>query len=95
MEILEKFWDLESGFFFLLREGVLNYEEGKELLRVLKNISFDDDEYIPRDAVKFLWYIPTFLDFNKENVEDHNQYEDFLLLKASIEEEVVRILELP
>src|SRR5215208_7009452 len=62
---LEDEWDLGTGFFGQLREGTFDaamFERTMTLLRTLPR--YPDD--ISRRLVSLVWYIPTFVDWQRE-----------------------------
>jgi hypothetical protein len=73
IELLESSWDIDSGFFGLLRCGQYSEDSYKELLTILKQVPVDQDT-MPKRVVSLLWYMPMFLEWHRE----------FLVTKAAI-----------
>lgn len=61
-------FDQPSGFLWLLRTGVFDPEGAARLLAHLAEIS-DDENPIDRRLVQVLWFMPVFLQWQKERFE--------------------------
>lgn len=64
---LETEWDLDNGFFGVLRSGIFSNEKYQRLLGLLRAVEIDG-EFINRRLVSLLWYIPLFMSWQKERV---------------------------
>jgi hypothetical protein len=95
IEQLESTWEVDTGFFYKLRQGIFDRNQFNEFLVLLKTISFEDDEMISSRIVSLLWYIPLFMEWQKERVEKTISLEDYNIFKQNIESELERILGLP
>lgn len=93
IEDLNLAWGMD-GFLGLLRDANFNHEKGLSLLYTLQNISFNDVEYIPKDLVSLLWYIPIYMEWQSQrfNLKENNNY---ITLEAEIHNGIERILGIP
>jgi hypothetical protein len=67
---LEREWDFETGFFGRLRRGEFDTACLNRLIRALDLIDFRDDRNVNRRVVSLLWYMPLFMGWQKERVEE-------------------------
>ncbi|OQP52799.1 hypothetical protein A4H97_24165 [Niastella yeongjuensis] len=95
IEQLESTWEVDTGFFYKLRQGIFDRNLNNEFLNLLKTISFEDDEMISSRVVSLLWYIPLFMEWQKERVGKTMGIEEYNMLKQNIENELERILGVP
>jgi len=65
---LEAEWDVD-GFLGNLRQGSFAFEPAQRFLSFLKEIELDDEELIPKRLLSLLWYLPSFLEWQKERIE--------------------------
>jgi hypothetical protein len=68
---LEREWDFDTGFFGLLRRGEFDPESFNRLVETLGSTGFDDDKLINRRAVSLLWYMPLFMSWQRERVQEN------------------------
>lgn len=78
---LESEWD-NSGFLGRLREAKFNENEADDFVFFLHNIRINESD-IPCRLVSLLWYLPNFLNWQKERlvnarVINDSQYEKFI-----------------
>jgi len=66
LEQLNELWELDAGFFGLLRRGIFDEAEYEHALDVLKNWRNDGSDVINKDVVSGLWFIPVFMERQKE-----------------------------
>lgn len=89
---LDKEWDTD-GFFDRLRNGRYDAKQAQAILKMLRAISIGDDELIPKRLVALLWYLPSFLGWQTERVEEmggeKSAYERFVTEVQSTLEEVL------
>ena len=99
IELIDRAWDVDSGFFFLLRDRNFSLSKGNEVLNALRGINIDNEsEKISRETVRLIWHIPLFMNWQKENMESVLNEADYTLLYNLTEElqsEVMRLLGLP
>src|SRR5262245_54674866 len=67
---LEREWDLDGGFLGLLRNGKFDAAKLSRLILTLKQIRFRDGDAISRRVVSLLWYMPIFMEWQRERVEE-------------------------
>jgi hypothetical protein len=68
---LENEWSKEGGFLGLLREGTFSEDALLRLLQLLDRIDFGGQEVIERRLVSLMWYIPRFMEWQKERLEEN------------------------
>jgi hypothetical protein len=95
IEQLESKWEVDTGFFYKLRHGIFDRNLFNEFLILLKTISFEDDEMISSRIVSLLWYIPLFMEWQKERVQKTINLKEYNISKQNIENELERILGVP
>jgi hypothetical protein len=66
---LEKLWDFE-GFFGRLRQGDYDKNGVGMVEQLLGTIQVDDGTALPRRFVSMTWWIPTFMEWQVERVEE-------------------------
>jgi len=66
---LECEWDLD-GFFGRLRDGVLDATALKRTKKLVKSIRFGRAKLIDRRLVSLLWFIPVFMEWQRERVHE-------------------------
>jgi len=84
IESLEYEWSLENGFLGLLRAGEFSNNGLARLLGVLDTIDLDDQKIIDRRLVSLLWYMPIFMDWQRERLEENGV--DLVKLDSAITE---------
>lgn len=97
VESLGAEWDIEEGSLYLIRNGKFDSAIADHLLAVLDDVTLDDPECLPRRVVSLLWFIPVFLYWNAERVEDvsgisHSEYESFII---KVSERLMKLLGVP
>ncbi len=92
---LESTWDIDTGFFGKLREGKFDKELYNDFMQLLRTISFEEEELISSRVVSLLWYIPLFMEWQKERVKKEIDIKEYELLKTAVENELERILGIP
>jgi hypothetical protein len=94
IEKLDLAWDFE-GFFGKLRYGSFDKKLYNDFLQLLKGISFNDEDLIPKRVVALLWYIPLFMEWNMERVQHQVTSNEYFDLKTLIINELERIFGIP
>ncbi len=100
LHILNESWD-ETGFLGLIRKKrIVDMKSGRILLENLKKFSIDDSErLIDSELVRLLWFVPLFLNWQKERlsmIEDNNELiKQYEIIFNSIQNEIIRILGCP
>jgi hypothetical protein len=91
---LEAEWDV-NGFLDRLRGGVFQEPDAQRFLQLLRGIHIADDEQVPKRAVSMLWYLPTFLLWQRERVaergSDLKAYDLFVTAVHNTLEEVLGV----
>jgi hypothetical protein len=67
---LEAEWAKPDGFLARVREGVFDPQQGAGFVRLLESLTAPTDAVIDRRLVALLWYIPGFLQWQKERVSE-------------------------
>jgi hypothetical protein len=67
---LEAAWDIPDGVLFRLRQGDYDPAGIEEVVALLSCLTFDDDALLPRRFVSLTWWIPTFMEWQKERVAE-------------------------
>ncbi|MBG6206057.1 hypothetical protein IWQ49_000704 [Labrenzia sp. EL_126] len=80
IRILEVEWDVD-GFFYNVRNGRFDPVKGQEIVAILQNIDPGKGKLLPKRLVSLLWYMPVFLDFQDDRVNEQGndtaEYEKF------------------
>ena len=61
-------WEHDNGYFGKLREGVHDKEGLSRVLLLIEKIDFKEEECIPLKLVSVLWYIPLFMQWQRDRV---------------------------
>jgi len=68
---LELEWDVH-GFLWNVRQGCFSLDDAQKFLSFLKQIELDDNAQIPKRLLSLLWYLPPFLEWQKERVQERS-----------------------
>jgi hypothetical protein len=68
---LESEWSLEEGFFWQLRQGHFTGNDFDRALKKISAIFIPEDVDLPRRVVSLLWYIPIFMQWQVERVQEN------------------------
>jgi hypothetical protein len=63
---LEYEWELENGFLGELRQGHFNEGAYDRFVNFMNFIDCADQEMLPRRLISLIWYIPIFMNWQKE-----------------------------
>jgi hypothetical protein len=66
---LEREWDFEDGFFGRLRQGHFDLACLSRLTHVLDSVAAERDAVVNRRLVSLLWYMPIFMQWQRERVQ--------------------------
>ena len=91
---LESAWDSE-GFLGHLRDGKFDNNLYQDFIFLLHSISFDEDALISKKIISLLWYIPLFMEWQRERVQNTISVNEYDLKRTSIANELERILGIP
>lgn len=89
---IEAEWDLENGFLGKLRAGDFDRATCQRLLETLSKV--EPEGTLDRDFVRLVWYIPIFMEWNRERVAA-DSLKDYEKAANKILAEVERILGIP
>ena len=67
---LEREWDFDSGFFGGLRRGEFDTASLNRLIETLELIDLQDGVTVNRRVVSLLWYMPIFMGWQTERVQE-------------------------
>jgi hypothetical protein len=70
IRLLESDWSKDQGFFWRIRQGQFHPAEFARVLQNISSVSFDEDAQLPRRIVSLLWYIPVFMEWQRERVSE-------------------------
>lgn len=92
IEQLDAEWDT-GGFFDRVRNGSYDAVRAHDILKMLRALSLNESELLPKRLVTLLWYLPSFLGWQVERVAekggDSAAYEHFITEVQSALEEVL------
>lgn len=68
---LEKEWELETGFFGLLRSGTFDQERADKLISLLQTLASQNNTsgLLDRRLVELTWFIPVFMSWQRWQIE--------------------------
>jgi hypothetical protein len=94
---IEQEWSSSDGFFYYLRQGLFDPPSYDRLMRLLASFSeLDEDAVLPRRLISLLWYIPSFMMWQRERVAEAGGDVSSLDKAATlIHNELERILGVP
>lgn len=96
INIIEAEWSPEDGFFWNLRHGRFMVEEFNLTLKKLSAVSIADDAKIPRRLVSLLWYIPLFMQWQNDRVQESGgDMTAYVKAITSMTNEIERLLGVP
>jgi hypothetical protein len=95
--LIEKEWDLDSGFLGMIREGRFDREAHNRCKQALERIRLESksEEYIPRRLVSLVWYIPLFMSWQTERVKSSIDIAEYHRAANEFQTKVQEILGVP
>lgn len=92
---LETHWD-SDGFLDAVRRGHFVPSDANAFLGLVRGIAIGEDESVPKRLLSLLWYLPSFLEWQKERVAETSPaqapaYERFVTEVHNVLEEVLGI----
>ena len=69
IEDLEREWDTD-GFLYEVRQGKFTTSDGDRFLALLNRINLDEADSVPTRFVSLVWYLPSFISWQRERVEE-------------------------
>lgn len=92
IQLLDSEWDTD-GFFDRIRNGSYDARQAQDILKILRAIKVDENEFLPKRLVTLLWYLPSFLGWQVERVVerggDRATYQRFITEVHNALEEVL------
>ena len=93
---IEAEWEVETGFFWLTRQGDFRKDDFERTLGKLAAVPSMTEQSVPARLVSVVWYIPIFMEWQKDRVResgaDPAEYER---ATTQLTNEVERILGVP
>ena len=89
-------WDLDTGFFGKARQGQFDPLGFERTHKKLQNLVIDEVADIPRRLVSLLWYMPLFLSWQTERVQEKGgDVKSYIQAITAITNEIERLLGTP
>ncbi len=96
IDALESEWSPEDGFFWRVRQGHFNPNDFERALKKLATITMAEDADVPRRLVSLLWYIPLFMQWQVERVQENKgDVNAYMAAITKMTNEVERVLGMP
>lgn len=93
---LEDAWAPDTGVFWRLRQGIFSPDETERIISVLRSVSVESNDTVPRRLVELLWYVPIFMTWQRERVEERGgDIVSFSRAIDSMTSEAARLLGVP
>jgi len=91
---LENCWDCD-GFLDQIRRGVFDPLEGEEFQDILRSIDIAEESMVPKRLLSLMWYLPSFLEWQKERVAENGKGEEYERFVTEIQNMLEEILGVP
>ncbi len=89
-------FEWSEGFLYSIRQGIFVVEQGKDFVLKLNKIALENSETLNRRFVSLLWYIPQFLEWQKERLESSGiNMDEYRQVSNSVLNTVEEILGVP
>jgi hypothetical protein len=96
IDTLESEWSPEDGFFWRVRQGHFTTSDFERVLEKVSAISIEEDADVPRRVVSLLWYIPLFMQWQVERVqENRGDVKAYMTAITTMTNEIERLLGVP
>lgn len=96
IEAVESEWAAEDGFFWRVRQGHFLLSDFERAMMKLSKITVGEASELPRRLVSLLWYIPLFMQWQVERVEEmKGDVSGYMTAIARMTNEIERILGVP
>ena len=92
---INKAWDYDEGFLGNLRQGKFNQELYTEFYTLLLSLRDNDDEFFSREIVTALWFIPVFMERQKDIVCKHYPLDKYFKHQEDVIDAIAGILGYP
>lgn len=94
-ESIEASWGCD-GLFGRIREGIFNSDLANLFLTTIKELDFENDELLPKRLISMLWYLPIFLEWQRERVRvNSDNIEEYEAFVTNIQNALEDILGIP
>lgn len=71
IDVLESEWSPEDGFFWRIRQGHFSPSDFDRALKKVSSVNIEENAVVPRRVVSLLWYIPLFMQWQLERVQEN------------------------
>ena len=96
IEALESEWSPEDGFFWRVRQGHFAPSDFERALKKISAINIGEDADVPRRVVSLLWYIPLFMQWQVERVQENKgDAKAYTTAITKLTNEIERLLGVP
>ena len=97
IDLLEKEWELDTGFLGRLRQGFFDEEGCRRCQATLERVVLEARaaENLPRRLVSLVWYIPLFMTWQRARVRETVNPNEYERVTNSFEAKVEEILGVP
>lgn len=96
IEALESEWSPDEGFFWRVRQGHFNPNDFERALKKVSAITIEEDAEVPRRVVSLLWYIPLFMQWQVERVQENKgDVKAYDVAITTMTNEIERLLGVP
>jgi hypothetical protein len=96
IEALESEWSPDGGFFWRIRQGQFSNDDFQRALKKLSAISITEGSDVPRRVVSLLWYVPIFMHWQVERVQENKgDVAAYLRAMTTMTNEIERLLGVP
>ena len=69
---IEREWEPDDGCLYRLRQGDYDATSINRVIELLSSIEVDDNTLLPRRFVSLTWWIPTFMEWQVERVDEED-----------------------
>jgi hypothetical protein len=93
---VESEWQPDTGFFWKVRQGIFDKSDFNRALSQVASVPSPNGEPLPARLVSLLWYIPIFMEWQRDRVrENGGDVGEFAFSANKLTTEVERILGVP
>lgn len=93
---LEAEWELDTGFFWKLRQGEFEQTDFRRALAVVGALKLSEGGVLPRRVVSLLWYIRIFMVWQEARlIESGHDLQAYQAAASQLTEEIERLLGIP
>jgi|SRR5665213_2832088 len=96
IDALESEWSLDHGFFWRVQQGHFTPRDFERALNKVSAIKIEEDANVPRRVVSLLWYIPLFMQWQVERVQEKKgDVKAYAMAITTMTNEIERLLGVP